>query len=87
MSSMPASIARNRDGSSSVKFSKLGAQDTPNRLSIEFQDSFNQYQQDSLSLAKTTMTPICAVQEVAVDLGCGGHLDIQPGIAHACCWG
>jgi hypothetical protein len=45
------SIARTGDGGSSVKLTKLGAQDTPNRLSIEFQDSFNQYQQDSLSLA------------------------------------
>jgi hypothetical protein len=47
----PSSIARNRDGSSSVRMSSRPAQDTPNRLSVEFQDSFNQYQQDSLSLS------------------------------------
>ena len=60
-----SSIARNRDGSSSVQLSKLGAQDTPNRLSIEFQDSFNQYQQDSLSLEDEDDTDLCG-QEVAV---------------------
>ncbi len=59
------SIARNNDGSSSVKLSKLGAQDTPNRLSIEFQDSYNQYQQDSLSLSDENDVDLCG-QEVAV---------------------
>jgi len=59
------SIARNSDGSSSVKLSSRGAQDTPNRLSIEFQDSLNQYQQDSLSLADQDDAYLCA-QEVAV---------------------
>ena len=59
------SIARNSDGSSSVKLSSRGAQDTPNRLSIEFQDSFNQFQQDSLSLADQDDAYLCA-QEVAV---------------------
>jgi len=58
------SIARNSDGTSSVKLSKLGAQDTPNRLSIEFQDSYNQYQQDSLSLADEDDSDLCG-QEVA----------------------
>jgi len=60
-----ASIARNKDGSSSVQLSKLGAQDTPNRLSIEFQDGFNQYQQDSLSLEDEDDADLCG-QEVAV---------------------
>jgi hypothetical protein len=59
------SIARNKDGSSSVQLSKLGAQDTPNRLSIEFQDSYNQYQQDSLSLEDEDDADLCG-QEVAV---------------------
>jgi hypothetical protein len=60
-----ASIARASDGSASVKLSKKGAQDTPNRLSIEFQDSFNQYQQDSLSLADEADVNLCG-QEVAI---------------------
>ncbi|HWF10757.1 MAG TPA: phage tail protein [Bryobacteraceae bacterium] len=59
-----SSIARARDGGSSVRMSAKGAQDTPNRLSIEFQDSFNQYQQDSLSLADEDDIDLCG-QEVA----------------------
>ncbi|MDQ6678018.1 MAG: phage tail protein [Acidobacteriota bacterium] len=43
-------ILRLNDGSSSVKLSCRSASDTPNRLSIEFQDAFNEYQQDSFSL-------------------------------------
>jgi hypothetical protein len=58
------SIARNKDGSASVKLSSKGAQDTPNRLSIEFQDLFNQYQQDSLSLADEDDVDLCG-QEIA----------------------
>jgi hypothetical protein len=58
------SIARNSDGSASVKLSAKAAQDTPNRLSIEFQDSFNQYQQDSLSLADEDDVDLCG-QEIA----------------------
>ena len=60
------SIARERDGSSSVQISKLGAQDAPNRLSVEFQDSFNQYQQDSLSLEDEDDVNLCG-QEVAMN--------------------
>ena len=41
-----------------------GAQDTANRLSIEFQDAFNQYQQDSLSLSDGDDVDLCG-QEVA----------------------
>jgi Putative phage tail protein len=61
----PTSIARNKDGSASVKLTKRGAQDTPNRLSIEFQDSFNQYQQDSLSLEDEDDVDLCG-QEIEV---------------------
>ncbi len=44
--------------------SSKGAQDTPNRLSVEFQDAFNQYQQDSLSLADGDDADLCG-QEVS----------------------
>jgi hypothetical protein len=57
------SIARKSDGSSSVQLSSKGAQDTPNRLSIEFQDSFNQFQQDSLSLVDENDVDLCG-QEI-----------------------
>ncbi len=50
-SSAPFSgIARNSDGSSSVKLSGRSMAETSNRLSVEFQDESNEYQQDSLSL-------------------------------------
>ncbi len=43
-------IARRENGASSVRLWRPGAADSPNRVGIEFQDSFNEYQQDSLSL-------------------------------------
>jgi hypothetical protein len=57
------SIARNSDGSASVQLSSKGAQDTPNRLTIEFQDMFNQFQQDSLSLTDEDDVDLCG-QEI-----------------------
>ncbi len=60
------SIARTSDGGASVKLSRKGAQDTPNRLSVEFQDSFNQYQQDSLSLADEDDVGLCGQEVSAV---------------------
>jgi hypothetical protein len=59
-----SSIARGKDGSATVKLSSRNAQDTPNRLSLEFQDSFNQYQHDSLSLSNGDDADLCG-QEVA----------------------
>ena len=44
-------ILRNSDGSSTLRLSSRGASDTPNRLAVEFQDSFNEFQQDSYSLS------------------------------------
>ena len=50
-SSAPYSgIARNPDGSSSVRLISRTISETSNRLSVEFQDESNEYQQDSLSL-------------------------------------
>ncbi len=43
-------IARNPDESSSVRLSSRSIAETSNRLSVEFQDDANEYQQDSLSL-------------------------------------
>jgi hypothetical protein len=59
-----SSIARNADASSSLKLAAKAAQDTPNRLSVEFQDSLNQYQQDSLSLADEDDVDLCG-QEIS----------------------
>jgi hypothetical protein len=44
-------ILRNPDGSSSVRLLSRTVAETSNRLSVEFQDKTNEYQQDSLSLA------------------------------------
>lgn len=43
-------ILRRGDGSSSVQLYHRSAAESVNRLSVEFQDEFNEYQQDSLSL-------------------------------------
>ncbi len=50
-SSAPYSgIVRNQNGSSTVKLTSRMIAETSNRLSVEFQDESNEYQQDSLSL-------------------------------------
>jgi hypothetical protein len=66
-----SSIARGSDGGATVKLSTRNAQDTPNRLSVEFQDSFNQYQQDSLSLSNGDDADLCG-QEVAANFDAVG---------------
>jgi hypothetical protein len=43
-------IIRNPDGTSSVRLTSRSISETSNRLSVEFQDESNEYQQDSLSL-------------------------------------
>lgn len=43
-------IIRRSDGSSSVRLSSRSIAECSNRLSVEFQDATNEYQQDSLSL-------------------------------------
>ena len=53
------SIARNSDGSANFTISSKGAQDTPNQLTVEFQDEFNQYQQDSFSLTDGNDSDLC----------------------------
>ncbi len=43
-------IARTSDGASSVRLSSRSVAESSNRLSVEFQDQSNEYQQDSLSI-------------------------------------
>lgn len=43
-------IARTSSGASSVKLVSKASADTPNRFVAEFQDAFNEFQQDSLSI-------------------------------------
>ncbi|HSU33364.1 MAG TPA: phage tail protein [Bryobacteraceae bacterium] len=46
-------IVRNVNGSSSVRMTSRSIAETSNRLSVEFQDEGNEYQQDSLSLVNS----------------------------------
>ncbi|HUA18320.1 MAG TPA: phage tail protein [Bryobacteraceae bacterium] len=43
-------ILRQNNGASTLSVSSRATADTPNQYTVEFQDEFNQYQQDSLSL-------------------------------------
>ncbi len=43
-------ILRNSEGGSSVRVTSASTANTPNHYTVEFQDEFNDYQQDSLSL-------------------------------------
>ena len=45
-----SSIVRGANGEPKLRIYSRSSADTPNRFSVEFQDSFNEYQQDSLSL-------------------------------------
>ncbi|HCC56475.1 MAG TPA: hypothetical protein DEQ47_04305 [Solibacterales bacterium] len=47
-------ILRNSDDSSSVRLLSRAIADTPNRYSVEFQDAFNEYQQDSYSVVDSS---------------------------------
>ena len=49
-SSSLSGIVRSRSGSSSFSTSTRTSADSPNLLTVEFQDEFNEYQQDSLTL-------------------------------------
>ncbi|MBM3745342.1 MAG: hypothetical protein FJW34_06055, partial [Acidobacteria bacterium] len=43
-------LLRRDNGEPSLRMWSKGAAETPNRVTVEFQDAFNEYQQDSLSL-------------------------------------
>jgi hypothetical protein len=43
-------LVRTANGASTIRLSSQSTAATPNRLTVEFQDEFNEYQQDSLSL-------------------------------------
>ena len=45
-------ILRKANGEPSLRLWSRSTADTPNRFSVEFQDAFNEYQQDSLSLVQ-----------------------------------
>lgn len=69
-------IAVDGQGRSTFRISRKGQSESPNRLSVEFQDEFNQYQQDSLSLVDFD-DAAAAGCEVAAPFGAMGlpHFD------------
>lgn len=60
-------IVRSANGASSLKLSSLNAGSTPNHYTVEFQDQFNEYQQDSLSMVDPDDLSLCG-QDVAASL-------------------
>ena len=64
-------ILRKENGEPSIRFWSRSAADTPNRFSVEFQDAFNEYQQDSLSLVDIDDV-LRTGQEISVSLNALG---------------
>ena len=51
-----SSILRRENGGAAFRLTSRTNSDSPNRFSLEFQDAFNEYQQDSLSIVDTEDT-------------------------------
>jgi len=64
-------ISRRESGEPSLRIWSRSAADTPNRYSVEFQDQFNEYQQDSLSLVDVDDV-LSSGQEVSAPLAALG---------------
>ncbi len=64
-------ILRKENGEPAIRFWSRSAADTPNRFSVEFQDAFNEYQQDSLSLVDVDDV-LRTGQEISVPLSALG---------------
>jgi hypothetical protein len=64
-------ILRHDNGASTLRVTSRNAADTPNRYTVEFQDEFNEYQQDSLSLVDVDDSLLCG-QDVVVSLAALG---------------
>ncbi len=64
-------ILRKSTGEPSLRLYSRGVADSPNRLSVEFQDALNEYQQDSYSLVDPDDVA-CSGQEVASTLSAIG---------------
>jgi len=60
-------ILRRDNGEVTLRVFSRNAADTPNRFTVEFQDEFNEYQQDSLSLVDINDS-LLSGQEVSVSL-------------------
>lgn len=66
-SALYGGILRDSKGAPTIRLWSRSLAETPNRYSVEFQDQFNEYQTDSLSLADTDDTQLTG-QELAAAL-------------------
>ncbi len=64
-------ILRKEDGEPCIRLWSRSTADTPNRLAVEFQDIFNEYQQDSLSLVQLDDV-LRAGQEISAEVNALG---------------
>ncbi len=64
-------ILRNSQGGPSIRLWSRSLAETPNRYSVEFQDQFNEYQQDSLSLVDIDDTQLTGQELGAALLALG----------------
>lgn len=64
-------ILRNSQGAPSIRLWSRSLAETPNRYSVEFQDQFNEYQQDSLSLVDIDDTQLTGQELGAALLALG----------------
>jgi hypothetical protein len=60
-------LLRRDSGEATLRVFSRSAADTPNRFTVEFQDEFNEYQQDSLSLVDIDDVLLCG-QDITVSL-------------------
>ena len=60
-------IVRGNNGASSLRVTTLSLADSPNQYTVEFQDEFNEYQQDSLSLVDVDDS-LLSGQDITVSL-------------------
>ena len=73
MRSSPFSdIARKPSGEPTLRLFSRSTAETPNRYTVEFQDEFNEYQQDSLSLVDVA-DAVTAGQEISASLTALGY--------------
>lgn len=64
-------ILRRDNGEVTLRVSSQSAAATPNRYTVEFQDEFNEYQQDSLSMVDVDDSLLCG-QDIVVSLAALG---------------
>ena len=75
-------ILRKPGGEPAIRLYAQSGADTPNRLTVEFQDEFNEYQQDSLSLVDVD-DALLTQREVTADVSGARAAELRPGDADA----